>query len=230
MIVRYVLFLMILLGSVAAAVSSSQTTAGINTIAELERVEREQQGQGCNTKSVGNHQNSDAIHNANRAGVHPNIAFFDIYPSHLAPSFGYIAYDMNGSFDLDTFLRRVGSVHERNIKVFIKARIMVPKSIKTDEVYLYGGEDYRYKGLDGERFIVYNDDLKTQYERTPLLDIKKDINGKRYVSFLITLFIYTPYKISTSSKLVPNYHFAVAPKVKGFEKKFLKANIYIVEK
>ncbi len=137
---------------------------------------------------------------------------------------------MNDSFDRELFLRQIRSVHERNIKVFIKARIKVPGSVTTEKVRLYCGEDFRYKGYDGERFIVYNDMPKTQYLKNPLVPVKKDTRGTRYVAFAITFFIYTPYRLASSSQILPDkYLFKIAPDEEGYKKKFQKAKIYMVE-
>ena len=229
MIARFVLLFVVLFQSIWGAESAHSIAASSKALAELEKLEGAKKG--CDNNASADTQITSSKDLApNQAGLHYNSAFFDIYPSHLAPTFGYITYSTKDSFDANAFLRRVRNIHERNIKAYIKGRIEVPKEIATAKVRLYSGEDYRYKGWDGERFIIYNDKIKTQYLRTPLVDVEEDVKGRRYISFVITLFIYTPYKLEDSSEMLPDaYLFQIAPNEEDFAKKFRKANVFIVE-
>ena len=229
MIARFVLLLAVLLCNIWAMESALSISASNKALEELEKLEGDKKGCDGNTSAYKHSEKSQPLA-LNEAGIHYNNAFFDIYPSHLAPLLGYIGYSQKSSFDIDAFLRRVRRIHERNIKVYIKARIEVPREIRTKEVRLYSGEDFRYKGWDGERFVIYNDKPKTQYLRTPLVEVKEDAKGRRYVSFVIAMFVYTPYKIDASSDVLPDkYIFEIAPNTKGFEKKLRKAELFILE-
>lgn len=229
MIARFVLLLVLLLYSGWGMNSARSIAAADKTLQELERSEEKSSGDG---KSASVFKDLKKAHSLmeNYAGVYYNRANFDIYPTYLAPLLGYISYSKEYSFNSEEFLRKVRHIQERNIKAFIKAKILVPDEIKTTKVYVYAGEDFRYKGWDGERFIIYNDDIKTQYLRTPFLQVKTDKKGRRYISFVITFFIYTPYELDDSSEMLPEkYFFEVAPQEEEFEKKFRKADVFIVE-
>ncbi len=229
MMARLVLLLIVLPYSLWSTDDTRSFAAAKKALKELERLEGENKGCEDNTSVF---KSSDKLHTDtfSKARVHYNSAFFDIYPSHLAPSLSYISYSKEHSFDVEAFLSKVRHIHERNIKAYIKARIQIPNEIQTEKVHLYSGEDFRYKGWDGERFIIYNDEIKTQYLRMPLLDVKTDEKGRRYITFVITFFIYTPYKLDNSSEILPDkYIFEIAPNTEGFKKKFRKANVFIVE-
>ncbi len=229
MIARFVLLLIVLLYSLWGTDNVRSLVAANKALKELERLEGDNKGCEDNTSTFKRPTKVHALA-LSEAGVHYNSAFFDIYPSYLAPSLGYISYSKEHSFDVEAFLSKVRHIHERNIKAYIKARIHIPKEIQTEKVRLYSGEDFRYKGWDGERFIIYNDEVKSQYLRMPLLSVKTDDTGRRYISFVITFFIYTPYKLDNSSEILPDrYIFEIAPNTEEFKKKFRKVNVYIVE-
>ncbi len=231
MIARLVLLFTVLLYSSWGADSAHSLAAAKKALKELERLEGDN-NKGCEENTSVSKRPAKKVYALalSKAGIHYNSAFFDIYPSYLAPSLGYISYSKEHSFDVEAFLSKIRHIHERNIKAYIKARIEIPKEIQTKKVRLYSGEDFRYKGWDGERFIIYNDEVKTQYQRMPLLRVKTDEKGRRYISFVITLFVYTPYELDDSSEILPDkYIFKIAPNVKGFKKKFRKANVFIVE-
>lgn len=229
MIARFVLLLTMLLYSAWGMDTTHTFVAANKALEELEKLEGNKKGCDENTSVYKRSERSQPIA-LSKAGIHYNTAFFNIYPSHLAPSLGYITYSKEHSFDAGAFLYKIRGIHEKNIKVYIKARIEVPKAIRSKKVRLYSGEDFRYKGWDGERFIIYNDKPKTQYLRTPLVEVKEDAKHRRYISFVITHFVYTPYELDDSSEIVPDkYIFKIAPNIKGYEKKFRKADVFIVE-
>jgi len=230
MIVRFVLLLIVLLYNGWAIEQNRYSIEAANkALKELEQLE--DKNKGCEENSSAARRSKKVkISPLNRAGIHYNSAFFDIYPSHVAPRFDYILYSPENSFNVRMFFSNIRNIHERNIKSYIKAKILVPKEVATKRVRLYSGEDFRYKGWDGERFIIYNNEPKTQYVRTPLVDVQTDAKGRRYISFIITFFIYTPYKLDDSSEILPDkYIFQVAPDTENFQKKFRKTDIFIVE-
>lgn len=160
-----------------------------------------------------------------------NRAFFDIYPSHRAPLLGYIHYTTKHSFDAREFLERVRSIDEKDIKVYIKAYLEVPKEIHTKKVYIDSGDDYYYKGWDGERYIVYNGISTTHHLGSVLVDVKEDAEARRYVSFIITIIVAHPDEIKdASNEIVPNkYFFKIAPNRNGYKKLYRNVSLFIVE-
>jgi len=160
-----------------------------------------------------------------------NKAFFDIHTKSQAPILDYITFNDRSSFDIKQYIDSVTKIKENSTKVYIYGSIAVPESIKTEQVYIYNGDKYFYHYYDWGKKIYYNNSKNRQNSDYFLVNVKKDANGKRYVDYKIYLLLEHARDLKESEENVaPNtFFFKMAPKVRGFKNKFVKAKIFIVE-
>ena len=165
------------------------------------------------------------------AGVVYNKAFFDIHPKSQAPILDYISYSSRSSFDINQFVDSVKKIKESGIKAYIYGRLAVPKSIQTDEVYVKVGGNYYKNDSWWKKLIYYNDSSTAQNAEYFLVNVQEDEKGRRYIKYKIYFLLDYPWKVTPSSTdVIPTgIYFQVAPKVRGFKNKFIKATPYIVE-
>ncbi len=161
-----------------------------------------------------------------------NKAFFDVHTKTQAPMLDYIKYTTRGSFNVDQFADTVSKIKERDVKVYIHGSIAVPSSITTNQVYMNVGPKYYYSYYNyWKKEIRYNNSNSRQNSDYFLVNVKKDSNGNRYVDYKIYILLSKPWKINAAEENVaPNtFFFKMAPKVRGFKNKFVKAEIFITE-
>jgi len=159
-----------------------------------------------------------------------NKAYFDVYTNTQAPILDYITYTKRGSFDVTSFAGTVSKIKERGIDAYIYGNILVPKSITTDQVYMYVGEKYHYKYYSyWTKNIAYNGASKQNADYF-LAKVRTDNQGRRYVAYKINIHLDKPSQIKPAEpNVAPNtYFFKMAPKVRGYKTKFVPAQIYIV--
>ena len=166
-------------------------------------------------------------------GLVYNKAFFDIHPKSQAPILDYITYSDRASFNVEQYVDSVSKIHDENIKVYIYGKLEVPKSIQTNQAYIYSGERYEYHSCCNRwvKEIYYNDSKTYQNADYFLVDIRKDNQGRRFVKYKIRFQLEYPWQIKPSEENVaPNvFFFKMAPKVRGYKNKFVKVKPYIIE-
>ena len=161
-----------------------------------------------------------------------NKAFFDVHTKTQAPMLDYIKFTTRGSFNVDQFADTVSKIKEKDVKVYIHGSIAVPSSITTNQVYMNVGPKYFYNYYSSwKKEIRYNNSTSRQNSDYFLVNVKKDSNGNRYVDYKIYILLSKPWKINAAEENVaPNtFFFKMAPKVRGFKNKFVKAEIFIAE-
>ena len=176
-------------------------------------------------------QNNEVDEPKATGGVVYNKAFFDIHPKSQAPILDYINYSPRSSFDINQFVDSVKKIKESGIKAYVYGRLAVPKSIRTDEVYVKVGGNYYNNGSWWKKLIYYNDSNTAQNAEYFLVNVQQDEKGRRYIKYKIYFLLDYPWKVNPSSTdVIPTgIYFQVAPKVRGFKNKFVKATPYIVE-
>ena len=160
-----------------------------------------------------------------------NKAFFDIYPKSQAPILDYINYSSRSSFDVNQFVDSVQKIKESGIKAYVYGRLAVPKSITTNEVYMFSGGNYNYNQSWWKKLIYYNDSKIAQNADYFLVKVQTDANQRRFVKYKIYFLFDYPWKVTPSStnSIPSNFFFKMAPKVRGFKNKFIKCTPYIIE-
>ncbi|NPA66856.1 MAG: hypothetical protein GXO11_08255 [Epsilonproteobacteria bacterium] len=166
-------------------------------------------------------------------GIVYNKAYFDMYPRSQAPILDYITFSKRTSFDIKQFVDSVSKIKENGLNVDIYGRLEVPDSITTSRVYVYSGEKYYFRSCCGykEKKIFYNDMKKRQNSDFFLVDVLEDDQGHRYVKYKIKIHLESPWQITAGERdAAPNtFFFKMAPKVRGFKRKFIPVKVYLVE-
>ena len=163
-------------------------------------------------------------------GLVYNKAFFDIHPKSQAPLLDYLKYSSRTSFDVEHFVESVKKIGERGLKVYVYGRLEVPNTIKTDEVYVTVGKNYRYDYYGyWRKFLYYNDSDTEQNSEYFLVKVKTDPSGRRYVKYKFYSLLDKPWDVKPSSKEIPSGIFKMAPKVRGFQDKFVPVRVYILD-
>ena len=162
-----------------------------------------------------------------------NRAFFDIYPNSQAPILDYITYSKRKSFDVNQYIDSVTKIHEKDIKVYIYGKLLVPKSITTKRVYVYTDGQYASHSCCDHwvKATYYNDSKVAQNSDYFLVDVLQDRDGTRYIKYKIYIHLHEPWRVKPGDRIVmPNtYHFQMAPNKRGFKGEFVYATPYIVE-
>ncbi len=162
-------------------------------------------------------------------GITYNKAFFDIHPKSQAPLLDYLKYSPRTSFDVEHFVESVKKIGERGLKVYVYGRLEVPDTITTDEVYVTVGKNYRYDYYGyWKKYLYYNDSDTEQNSEYFLVKVKTDPSGRRYVKYKFYSLLDKPWDVKPSSKEIPSGIFQMAPKVRGFQDKFVPVKVYIV--
>lgn len=161
-----------------------------------------------------------------------NKAFFDVHPASQAPMLDYITYTNRASFNIEQFVDTVKKIKENGAKAYIHGSLAVPDSITTDEVYMSVGTNYLKQHYNGwKKEITYNNSTTAQNSDFFLVNVKKDMDGNRYVDYRIYLFLYRPWNVTAAEEeFAPNtFFFKMAPKTRGFKNQFVVAQPYIIE-
>lgn len=160
-----------------------------------------------------------------------NKAFFDVHTKSQAPMLDYIGYTTRSSFNIEQFVDTVTKIKENGVKVYIHGSLEVPRSIQTAEVYMNVGQKYHYNYWRWEKDIFYNGLKTRQNSDYFLVKVRKDDVGNRYVDYKVYILLEEPWKINAAEdNLGPNtFFFKMAPKVRGFKNKFIKAKVFISE-
>ncbi|QSZ41150.1 hypothetical protein GJV85_03160 [Sulfurimonas aquatica] len=166
------------------------------------------------------------------AGRTYNKAFFDVHTNTQAPMLDYITYGSRTSFNIQQYVDTISKIKENGTHIYIHGKIEVPSSITTSQVYIDSGKKY-FNSYSSTwiKEIFYNDAKTRQNSDYFLVDVKKDNNGNKYVDYKIHILLRVPTSVGEGNKdWTPNYYFfKMAPKVRGFKNKFVKATPYIIE-
>ncbi len=160
-----------------------------------------------------------------------NKAFFDIKTKNQAPLLDYINFSKRASFDVNHYANSVSKIKEGRASVLVHGRIEVPAGITTKKVYINCAGNYYRQDRRSKKAIYYNGSKKRQTADDFIVDVETDNKGNKYISYKISYDIHAPSKMKAGeSRYAPNvYHFKVAPYKRGYQNKFQKAKIYIIE-
>ena len=165
-------------------------------------------------------------------GVVKNKAFFDIHTKTQAPILDYIEFKgSRRSFDVNHFANSVSKIKERYINAHIHGFISVPDSISGDQVYVNSGNQYAYDSYGWKKHIYYNNSKTAQNADDFLVDVKTDMFNQRYIDYKIVIYLSEPWRIKPAeSNVAPNtFFFKIAPKTRGYQNKYVNADIYVIE-
>lgn len=164
-----------------------------------------------------------------------NTAYYDIMVENSSTMMEYIKYSKRGGFDVDDFNKMLTGFG-KNATISIKCRVVIPADVTTTRVYVSVGPEHEY-GLDiwggGDHEIHLNSywNDEKQIKEIVQLDTKQDAFGNRYVDYKLEGFLRHGMKGEHTkiSNIFNTLRFQVAPVKRGFNDKFQKTDIYVLD-
>ena len=160
-------------------------------------------------------------------------AYYDIMIENQDTMMEYIEYTNRGGFSVRKFNSLLTGFKE-NSTISIKTRVLVPNSIQTQRVYVSIGKKYNYVTNISAWTVMdiasyWND--KKQIKEFTQLAVKKDAFGNKYVDYKLEGWFRHDVKGSSINigAIFKTLRFKMAPVKRGFQNKFVKADIYVLD-